>query len=394
MSSQAFSVASHGKSPSSVVADANVSLCGVTFTQLILNALHGHENVKAQSRSTDNDVREKQAHLTEEDLYSLPFNAAELLDQFFSLRHTLSPVFHVPTVRPLFDMALRCRPEERHQHKSTFILLNMIFALCTSHWLIVSEDTVANHRAARRYYDIAMMLIQPNLLRDWSLGHVQALLIGVRYLQGSSCAAECWNILGLAIRIAYGLRLHRDPPDTDPPPLRETKRRVWFAAYTLDGLLSMIYERPSSIRSAECSILLPEDLDDACIRSDGLLYPMPRRPSAMIFSIEVIKLYRIMETLMTQLTGNIDNGREDCRAGHLSRRNILQMASRVAGVSGPRPQRPPGAAVDPGSAGKHGPDPDPPAVARGDAAWPVHAPAYGRPTPSSAKLCNTVATSA
>jgi hypothetical protein len=300
---------SHGESPVSVIADANVSLGGVGFTQLILNALHGHGNVKAQSMSTDNEVREKPAQLSEEDLYSIPFNAAELLDQFFSLRHSLSPVFHVPTVRPLFDRAIHCRPEDREMYKPTLIILNMIFALCTSHWLIVSEDTVANHGAPRRHYDIAMRLMQPNLLRDWSLEHVQALLIGARYLQGSSCADECWNVLGLAIRIAYGLCLHRDPPETDPPPLRETKRRVWYAAYTLDRLMSMVYERPAAIRSAECSVLLPEDLDDDCIRMDGLLYPMPRRPSAMAFSIEVVKLYRIMEALMTGLTGDVHNSR-------------------------------------------------------------------------------------
>jgi hypothetical protein len=290
-----------------VVADANVSLGGVSFTQLILNALHGHENVKAQSMLTDNNVRDEQSQITEEDLFTLPFNAAELLDQFFTLRHPLSPVFHVPTVRSLFDAALRCPLEERSHHKSTFILLNMIFAICTSHWLI---DTEANPHAARRHYDIAMVLMQPNLLRDWSLEHAQALLIGARYLQGSSCANECWNVLGLAIRIAYGLRLHKDPPDTDPIPLRETKRRVWYAAYTLDRLLSMIYERPSAIRSAECSVLLPEDLEDSCIQTDGLLYPVPKRPSSMTFSIEIVKLYRILESLMSRLADDVGDGKK------------------------------------------------------------------------------------
>lgn len=297
-------------SPASVVADANVSLGGVGFAQLILNALHGQGNIKAQSMSNDNEVREKPAQLSEDDLYSIPFNAAEMLEHFFNFRHCLAPVFHVPTVRPLCERAIRCRPEERSAYRSTLIILNMIFAVCTSHWLIVSEDTVANHRAARRHYDIAMTLMQPNLLRDWSLEHVQALLIGARYLQSSSCADECWNVLGLAIRIAYGLCLHREPPETDPPPLRETRRRVWYAAYTLDRLMSTVYERPAAIRSVECPVQLPEDLDDDCIRADGMLYPMPRRPTAMTFSIEVVKLYRIMEALAAGLTGDVQNSKK------------------------------------------------------------------------------------
>ncbi|OAP57701.1 hypothetical protein AYL99_08439 [Fonsecaea erecta] len=299
-SAAASSASSH---TSTVVADADVSMGGVSFTQLILNALHGHESVKAYSRTIDNDVREQESRLTEEDLYTLPASAGELLTQFFTLRHPLSPVFHVPSIRPLFDAALRCPPDQRSHHKSIFVLLNMIFAICTSHWVI---DAQGNPRAARRHYDIAMSLIQPNLLRDWRLEHVQALLIGARYLQGSSCANECWNILGLAIRIAYGLGLHRDPPDTDPHPLRETKRRVWYAAYTLDVLLSMIYDRPSMIRSDECSVSLPTDLDDEYIQSA----PMPRPPSSMSFSIEVIKLYRIIEAFKSQLKGSVDSGRK------------------------------------------------------------------------------------
>lgn len=290
-----------------MVADADVSMRGVSFTQLILNALHGHESVKAQSMTTDNNVREQDSLLAQEDLYTLPFNTVELVEQFFSLRHPLSPVFHVPSVRPVFDAALRCPSEQRHYHRSSFVLLNMIFAICTSHWLIGRED---NPIAARRHYDIAMTLMRPNLLRDWSLQHVQALLIGARYLQGSNCAGECWNVLGLAIRIAYGLRLHRDPPDTDPYPLKESKRRVWYAAFTLDVLLSMIYDRPSAIRSAECSVRLPEDLDDRYIQDGGPVYPTPRQPSYVSFSIEVIKLYQILESVTSRLTSDMTNAQE------------------------------------------------------------------------------------
>lgn len=306
MTDRSPDVMAQGDTPASVVADANVSMGGVSFTQLILNAMHGHEGVRAQSMTTDKDVRDKQSYLNKEDLYALPHNASDLIEKFLSFRHGLSPVFHIPTVRPKFEAAITCPQKERHYHQSTFILLNMMFAICTSHWL---EGTVSNAQVARKYYDTAMVLMQTNLLRDWNLEHVQALLLGVRYLQGSNSADECWNILGLAIRIAYGLRLHQDPPETDPYPLRETKRRVWFAAYTLDILFSMIYERPAAIRSNECSVLLPEDLDDHCIQTDGLLYPMPKRPSSTRFSIEVVKLYQILESYMLNSRAKIDNNR-------------------------------------------------------------------------------------
>lgn len=177
--------------------------------------------------------------------------------------------------------ALRCSAEEKYQHRSSFILLNMILALCTSHWLL---DVDENAPTARKHYDIAMTLLQPNMLRDWTLEHVQALLLGARYLQGTTYGDECWNVLDLAIRIAHGLRLHQEPPQSDAPPLRETKRRVWYSAYMLDMHWSMVYERPPATKSSEFSVCMPEDLDDVCIQADRVLYPTPRQPSFLSFS--------------------------------------------------------------------------------------------------------------
>ncbi|KAH7153657.1 fungal-specific transcription factor domain-containing protein [Dactylonectria macrodidyma] len=288
---------------SSIVVDANLSIGGLSFTQLLLNTLYGYGNVEAQSMVTDSESRARPLHLTGDDLYAIPDNAADILDRYFTIRHTLTPLFHGPSARSVFNEALRCPAEDRHRQALTFALINMIFALCTSHWVV---DVEANPRTARRHYEMAMALLQPTLLRDWRLEHVQALLLGARYLQTTSCGDECWNVLGLAIRIAYGLRLHKDPPESDPPPLRETKRRVWYAAYTLDMHWSMIYQRPSATRSADFSVSLPEDLDDDCIREDGVLYPMPKRPSCMSFSIEMIKLYRIVEKVSARMSEDME----------------------------------------------------------------------------------------
>lgn len=170
----------------------------------------------------------------------------------------------------------------------------MILALCTSHWL---EDQATI--TARKYYDIAMALLQPTLLREWSLECVQALLLGARYLQTTSRGDECWNVLGLAVRIAYGLRLYQEPPSTDPILLRETKRRIWYVAYMLDMYWSMVYELPPLTRSSDFAVSLPEDLDDDCIQDQRILYPSPRQPSNMSFFLQNVKLYRIVEKAIT-----------------------------------------------------------------------------------------------
>ncbi len=168
-----------------------------------------------------------------------------------------------------------------------------------------SEDSsnTSSTKTSRRYYDIAMALLTPSLFRDWHISKVQALLLGARYLQCSNSPDECWNVLGFAIRIAHGLELHRAPATDDPCCVQEVKKRVWTACFTFDQLLSMIYGRPAAINASSCP--LPLDLDDDCIFVDRVLYPSPKRASSMSFSIEVAKLYRILEAA-TRSSTNFD----------------------------------------------------------------------------------------
>lgn len=280
---------SNGKSIM-VSADPDVFMGGVSFTQLVLNAMNSRTvGVHAHS---PNLTRDESFPLKKEELFDLPTQAWDMLKTFMEFRHRLSPIFHGPTIWSVFETVVNCSVEERHQHRYTLAIMNMMFAICSSHQLLPTHVAPA---LARRYYDIAIELLQPTLLQDWSIAKVQALLLGSRYLQSSNCPDECWNVLGVAIRIAYGLELHRPPPETDSFNLQETKKRVWNACFTLDKLLTMIYSRPSAISSSECSCPLPEDLDDEYILKDRILHPSPPRSSGISFSIEVAKLYRIME---------------------------------------------------------------------------------------------------
>ncbi len=287
-------VSSSTENPLVVSADPDVFMGGVSFTQLILNAMNGRSlGLRAQPFHSTHD-----APLPPSAIYELPDEAPDLVRQFFDINHSVSPIFHEPTIRSSFDAAINAPRSERPRHRATLALLNMIFAVCLSHRLM---DKNTNPAISRRYYDVAMSLLAPSLLHDWHIAKVQALLLGARYLQCSNSPDECWNALGLAVRIAHGLELHRAPPRDDPCCVREVKKRVWWACFTLDKLLSMIYGRPAAISASpagaggEFTCPLPEDLDDECIFADRLLYPSPRRASSMSFSIEVAKLYRILE---------------------------------------------------------------------------------------------------
>ena len=280
-----------------VAADPDVFLggdSGVSFTQLIMNAMHGRVADKLQTQPfSQRRVDHHTVHSpSQADIFALPPNAVDLMEIFFDFHFELSPIFHGPTIRAALDRVVEGDISFRYEHRYTLSIMNMIFAISASHRRSPPE-TIAK---ARSFYDTAMSLIQPTILEDWSIEKVQTLLLGARYLQSCNSPAECWNVLGLAIRIAYGLELHRPPNDELDYIAKETRKRVWSACFGLDKLLSMIYGRPAATSTSTFTTPLPEDLDDDCIQINRILYPTPRTPSIISFSIQVTKLYRVLES--------------------------------------------------------------------------------------------------
>jgi hypothetical protein len=275
---------------------------GLHFTQLILNAMNpgGCDRLQAQSFSSP---RYQPGETGDTNIYILPPDARELIQLYFEFHHVLSPMFHVPTIFAKFEDVFACDPSKRHQHTYTLAIINMICAIATSHRRFGAETAISQ---TRKLYDRAMSLAGSTILYDWTIEKIQILLLGARYLQSSNYPDECWTVLGLAIRIAHGLELHLPPPDGLDCVTKEVRKRVWYACYVTDQLLSTIYGRPGATSSTAFTTPLPEDLDDDCIQADRLLYPSVQTPSVVSFSLQVARLYKIMETASSLVDPPVD----------------------------------------------------------------------------------------
>jgi Fungal specific transcription factor domain len=237
--------------------------------------------------------RDPSREMPDAKLYDLPPDARDLIQRYLDYHHVLTPIFHLPTIFPQFEHVLMMDRSRRHEKPYTLAIINMICAISAAHRRNgVGTSTVQT----RKFYDRGMALVGPTLFFDWSIEKVQILLLGARYLQSSNFPDESWTILGLAIRIAQGLELHRPPPEHLDCITKEVRKRLWYACYATDQLSSTIYGRPVATASSTFSTPLPEDLDDDRIQPSQLLYPSTPTLSVMTYSIQCVQLYRIMES--------------------------------------------------------------------------------------------------
>ena len=268
-----------------------------SFTQLILNAMnHGSAKMETHSYSSPKEIIGDTRGRP--DLLELPPDAGNLIKVYIGFHHIVTPIFHVPTILAQFERVLTCDPTHRHEHLYTIALLNMVCAIVVVHNRLKQGRPEIVGPIARNYYDTAMLLVRPTIFADWTIEKVQILILGSCYLQASSYPEECWNTLGLAVRMAYGLELHRPPDPTRFDCIaQEVRKRVWAACYVLDQLLSMIYGRPAATSAKSFFTTLPEDLDDDCIQPSRLLYPSIKSElTGMSFFLAISKLYRILES--------------------------------------------------------------------------------------------------
>lgn len=176
------------------------------------------------------------------DLLGSPFNSQPipvhitdtLVEAYFTYYHTCYPFIHEPTFRAQY-LGLSPRPRDDVWE----VLQNAVLALGA--WCINTETGSAD----LTFYQSARMRLTGNLLETGSLPLVQALTLWSNYVQKRNKPNTAWNYLGLAVRMATGLGLHREFPDWKSLPLKqEMRRRAWWGLYIFDSGSAITFGRP------------------------------------------------------------------------------------------------------------------------------------------------------
>ncbi|PYI07059.1 C6 transcription factor [Aspergillus sclerotiicarbonarius CBS 121057] len=217
---------------------------GASSSVVPLRALlkHGFD-LNIPSRSSKSSYGAERIPLKAQLLSTAPSGLIEqaFMDAFFLNYHTSYPFIHEGTFRAQFHEQI-----PRPHGQAWQILLNTILALGA--WSIGDDNSdldITFYQEARSH------LQQVSVFETGNLTLVQALLLLSNYAQKRNKPNTGWNFLGLAVRMAMSLGLHKEFPGWKISLLqREVRRRLWWGVYIFDSGAAKTFGRP---------ILLPED---------------------------------------------------------------------------------------------------------------------------------------
>lgn len=175
--------------------------------------------------------------------------------------------------------------------------LNLVFALGCKFSSLVDAGQKAS--VADNFYQRSRQAYPFDILDSTSVSLVQMLLLTGVYLQSTEYASRCWNVVGLAIRMAMSLGLHVDNSSRKATTQveREMRRRIWHTCVTLDRLLAMTFGRPSMIDKAH-TIPIPAMIDDDYLSDREEARQPPGIHSRLGLFVYSCKLFEILEDIL------------------------------------------------------------------------------------------------
>ncbi|SPO06482.1 uncharacterized protein DNG_09172 [Cephalotrichum gorgonifer] len=177
-----------------------------------------------------------------------------------------------------------------------FTALNAMLALGCEFSNVCPEDKEA---ASAMFFNRMKKLLQFDILDSGSISHVQALLLVGQYLLCTHYPTQCWNVVGLAGRMAIGLGLQLNRCTDDVSEIeKEIKRRVWYGCVQMDMTVSMTLGRPPSLYLDE-NVPLPLPIDDVYmpLNAPHIGQP-PGTYSTNMFTVENIKLANLLGKIL------------------------------------------------------------------------------------------------
>jgi hypothetical protein len=169
--------------------------------------------------------------------------ADDIIAQYWRFVHPLFPILHKPTFMAAYEKSWTSQPssgtiedERRREFEEALFLstLNVMFALSTR--FCSSVPAAEKGDMAIEFYNRSRQIFTFDVLDCISMPVLQMVLLQGVYLQSTTEVSRCWNIIGVATRMAQSLGLHLDQTYQRQRTIyaREMGKRIWHSCLILD----------------------------------------------------------------------------------------------------------------------------------------------------------------
>lgn len=143
----------------------------------------------------------------------------------------------------------------------------------------------------------------------------------ILFVQSISNLSTCYGFVGIALRSALRMGLHRDIGDASFGPIEiETRKRVFYVCRQMDTYISALLGFPLLLHEDDIDQPLPAMVNDEYITATGILTPPPGTPSFFEAFNAHVKLMDILAKIVKNIypvrSGPVPGSQE--KASHAS----------------------------------------------------------------------------
>ncbi|ETS86285.1 hypothetical protein PFICI_00113 [Pestalotiopsis fici W106-1] len=243
------------------------------------------------------------------DFLELPVRqlAQDLCDYAFSRASCILRVVHAPSFWKSFDHLYQGRPQRFTLEQRRFVgLLFSVMALGSMYDVDENDPTNPDHYAVaihrgHNYYKSARHYLG-DITETSDIVTLQALAFIIQFLQATGNLNGCHTFVGIALRSALRMGLHRHFPHTSKAPIvDETRRRVFHTIRQMDIYLSTTLGLPLPLQEKDIDQAWPTEVDDEYITENSIRKPPHSRPSFLEASNAHARLMRILAQVVDHL---------------------------------------------------------------------------------------------
>ncbi|KAM0247220.1 hypothetical protein ACHAQJ_009952 [Trichoderma viride] len=194
-------------------------------------------------------------------------------------------IVHVPSFYEKFDYIYERQHDATNQEDTQFLaLFYAVLALgCMYSNLDDSSSGGMTYRYAIdegvKYYKISRSLLR-DVTECRTLISIQTLVFIILFLQATANLNTCYSFVGIALRSALRIGLHRHLQHERLGIIeQQVRRRVFYVIRQMDIYVSTMLGFPLLLSSEDVDQLFPLEVDDEFITPGGVIQPGPGTPS-------------------------------------------------------------------------------------------------------------------